>query len=337
MNLKWRLRVKELISVMIPAYNAEKYIGRCLESLKNQTYSNIEIVIVNDGSKDNTQLICEEYVNKDSRFRLINQKNGGEGAARNKGLSEAKGKYLCFVDADDYVYPEFVENMYKMKQEYQAGMVICGFTELKEQEIINQTSGDIQIMNQEDAMEKLLKEDSFKGYVWNKMFDMDIIRNNKLQFDKSLAVWTDVLFVFQYMLSIEKVIFNPKPMYYYIYVETSASHATNHLLGVEKSYSAIRAKEQMIDTIPNNYDKVKKQISVRFVQSSLAVIRNIGYASARKREFKTYYQKCIQYIKYYRKEAKSRLPKKDKILASMCTYCPAGLMMMYYVVKKIRE
>lgn len=320
--------MEDLISVMIPAYNAERYIKECLESLKNQTYKNIEIVIVNDGSTDCTQSICEEYVSEDNRFRLVNQKNGGEGAARNRGLQEAKGKYLCFVDADDHVYSEFIENMYKMQQEYQAGMVICGFTELKDNEVINETSGEIQVMNQEVAMENLLKEDSFKGYVWNKMFDMDIIRKNQLKFDVSLAVWTDVLFVFQYMLHIQRVVFNPKPMYYYIYVESSASHAANHVLGVEKSYSAIRAKEQMVDSIPEGYDKVKKQLAVRFVKSSLAVIRNVGY-SKDGQNYNSYLENVRAYIKEYANQAIAELSIKDWVLMRMALYFPKVLIKLY--------
>lgn len=328
--------MEDLISVMIPAYNAERYIKECLESLKNQTYKNIEIVIVNDGSTDCTQSICEEYVSEDNRFRLVNQENGGEGAARNRGLQEAKGKYLCFVDADDHVYPEFIENMYKMQQEYQAGMVICGFTELKDNEVINETSGEIQVMNQEVAMENLLKEDSFKGYVWNKMFDMDIIRKNQLQFDVSLAVWTDVLFVFQYLLDVEKVVFNPTPMYYYIYVPSSASHAANHLLGVEKAYSAIRAKEQMISRIPIEYDLVKKQISVRFVQSSLAVLRNIGYFRDSNQKYQKYMDNCRLYILKYRYDAYKNLSQKDRILVFFSIHCINLLMMLYHFAAKLK-
>ena len=95
--------MNDLITVMIPAYNAQKYIGRCIESLIEQTYKDIEILIVNDGSKDSTKSICEEFSQKDARVRLVNQENGGEGAARNTGLREARGKYLTFVDADVYV------------------------------------------------------------------------------------------------------------------------------------------------------------------------------------------------------------------------------------------
>ena len=321
--------MNNLITIMIPAYNAEKYIGRCLESLKNQTYQDIEIVIVNDGSKDQTQSICEEYVCKDSRFRLLNQKNGGEGAARNTGIREAKGQFLCFVDADDYVDADFIENMYQMHMEHEADLVICGFTELKDSDIINQTSGPVEIMNQEDAMEKLLREDSFKGYVWNKMFNMQIVRDNQMQFDGSLAVWTDVLFVFQYMLHIKKAVFNPRPTYNYIYVENSASHLANHLLGVEKSYSAIRAKEQMVDKIPAGYDKVKKQLGVRYVQSALAVIRNIGYTGVDKSS--EYYQNSLDLIKTYKNDAYAMLSRKDKILVQLCSICPGILMILYHL------
>ncbi len=320
--------MSELVSIMIPAYNAEKYIGRCLQSLIEQTYQDIEIVVVNDGSKDSTKQICEEYAAKDARVRLITQENGGEGAARNTGLKESRGKYLCFVDADDYVKPEFVENMINMQKDNDAGMVICGFTELKGEAVLNETSGPVKHMNQEQAMEQLLREDSFKGYVWNKMFDLDIIRNYQLSFDTSLAVWTDVLFVFQYMLHIQKVVFDPTPMYYYIYVESSASHAANHLLGVEKSYCAIRAKEQMIKDIPANYQLVKKQIAVRFVQSSLATIRNIGYWG-KDNSNEEYYQKCKKYIKDNKKLAKDRLSTKERILAFLSCNMPSLLFKLY--------
>lgn len=321
--------MNDLITVMIPAYNAQMYIGRCIESLINQTYQNIEILIVNDGSKDNTKSICEEFSQKDSRVRLINQENGGEGAARNTGLREARGKYLSFVDADDYVKEDFVEKLHSNLMSNDAGLSICGFTELKEETVINETAGSIKIMNREQAMEMLLREDSFKGYVWNKIFDLDIIRQNKLSFDTSLAVWTDVLFVFQYMRHIEKIVFDPTPEYYYIYLETSVSHGGgNNVIAVEKSYSAIRAKEQMIDDIPDNYVNVQRQIAVRFVQSSLAVIRNIGY-SENSKNYNEFLEKSRFYIKKYRKSAKGGLSSKEKILSIMCLYCPGLLLKLY--------
>ncbi len=325
--------MNDLITVMIPAYNAQKYIGRCIESLIEQTYKDIEILIVNDGSKDSTKSICEEFSQKDARVRLVNQENGGEGAARNTGLREARGKYLTFVDADDYVKEDFIERLHTNLVNNEAGLAICGFTELREDTVLNETSGDITIMNQEEGMEMLLREDSFKGYVWNKIFDLDIIRQNKLSFDVSLAVWTDVLFVFQYMIHIDKIVFDPTPEYYYIYLETSVSHGGgNNVIAVEKSYSAIRAKEQMVDYIPDNYLKVKRQLAIRFVQSSLAVIRNIGY-SKNQDQYNIFKEKSIEYIKKYYKTVKKNLSRKEKILSRLAIYFPFLLIRMYKIVK----
>lgn len=321
--------MNELISVMIPVYNAQDNIGKCLNSLLRQTYRNIQIVIVNDGSKDSSKEICEEYAKKDSRIKLINQPNGGEGAARNTGLREADGEYLCFVDADDYVKEDFVEKLYNIQKNNNSGLSICGFTELKGDTVINETHGEEQKMNQAQAMEMLLREDSFKGYVWNKMFRMDIIRENKLSFDVTLAVWTDVLFVFDYMQHIDSVIFNPEPEYYYIYVETSASHEKNHVLGVAKSYSAIRAKEQMIDRIPEAYTGVRRQICIRFVQSALAVLRNIGCMGESTQT--KYYDNCLAVIKQYSGEIYTYLSKKEKHLVNLCRVCPQLLILLYHI------
>jgi len=322
----------KLISVMIPVYNAENNISKCLESLLAQTYSNIQIVLVNDGSKDSSLEICNKYANQDSRIKLINQENGGEGAARNRGLAESQGELICFVDADDYVKSDFIKNLYDLQLEHNAELSICGFTELRGEQVLNQTGGITQIMSQEQAMENLLKEDSFKGYVWNKMFHMDIIRENHIQFDSTLAVWTDVLFVFTYMHYVKKVVFFPEPMYFYIYVEDSVSHQQNHILGIKKAYSAIRAKNQIIDYIPQNYDNVKRQLNIRYVQSALAVIRNIGYENGDKNS--EYYKDSIEIIKKSEnKYILKYLSKKDRLFVFICKYCPSVLMLLYKIKK----
>ncbi len=322
--------MNELVSVVIPAYNVEKYIGKCIECICRQSYKNIEIIIVNDGSKDNTQSVCEQLAAADSRVKVIAQENAGGSAARNRGMMEAKGKYLCFVDADDVINEAFVQNMVDNYEKYQAELSICGFEEKKEDTIINSTSGNIQIMAQKDAMEKLLREDSFKGYVWNKLFNMEIIRQNKLQFDTTIKIWEDVLFVFEYLTFCKKVVYDPTPMYSYMYIQNSISHSDNHLVGIETAYTAIKAKDKIIELIPQEADKVKNQLSVRYVQSSLAVIRNIGYSKTN--EYTEYYKNCIQIIKKHKKTAYTKLPKKDKILTNMCIICPKLLMLLYRLV-----
>jgi len=324
--------MSELISIMIPMYNAEEKIEKCIKSILKQTYKNIELIIVDDGSKDNSFMICNKLKESDSRIKIIKQLNSGEGAARNTGIENATGKYLCFVDADDYVKEDFVEVLYNLiKEDKNVNMGICGFIEIKDEKIINETSGEFKLLSQEEAMEELLKETSFKGYVWNKIFNLSIIKENNLKFDTTLSVWTDVCFVFMYLKFVNKIAFHPIPEYYYIYMENSVSHTQNHILGVEKSYSAIRAKDIIFEDIPKNYEKVYKQIKIRYIKSALSVIRNIGYTNSL--DNKVYLKKSMEIIKRYNNEVWRYLTKKEKILVMICKISP-GILLRLYRLKK---
>ena len=116
-----------LVSIIVPVYNVEKYLSKCIESLINQTYTNIEILLINDGSTDNSKKICEQFKEKDSRIKLINKENGGLSDTRNKGLQEAIGKYIAFVDSDDYINENTVEDNLKTAIEKNADIVIFCF------------------------------------------------------------------------------------------------------------------------------------------------------------------------------------------------------------------
>lgn len=323
----------DLISVMVPVYNAEQNLPKCIESLMAQTYENIQIVLVNDGSKDGSLEVCRHYAEKDFRIKIVNKENGGEGAARNRGIQEADGVYICFADADDYVKPDFVKSLYELLKKYEAELSICGFIELKDREIINETIGDVQIMTQAEAMENLLKQTSFRGYVWNKMFSLNIIKEKHIQFDESLAIWEDVLFIFQYIKYIEKAVYNPNPMYYYIFWENSVSHKKNYLEVVERSYSAIRAKDQIIKMIPSEYDQVKRQIDIRYVQSALSVLRNVGYIKPNIDS--KYYKRSIEILRERGKRILPYLSLKERLLVKIFTNNPAVLLLLYRIKSEI--
>ena len=118
---------KPLISVVVPVYNVEQYLKKCLDSIIKQKYNNLEIIIVNDGSTDNSQKICQEYVKKDKRIKLITQKNQGLSAARNTGIDNAHGKYISFVDSDDYLDLEFINELYNTIIENKSDISACDF------------------------------------------------------------------------------------------------------------------------------------------------------------------------------------------------------------------
>lgn len=128
MKLMQQERIPEMISVIVPVYNMEKYLDRCVESIVNQTYTNLEIFLVDDGSTDRSGEICDQWENKDSRIVSIHKKNGGLSDARNYGIISSHGEYISFIDSDDYIAPDFMEHLYNNRAE--KGITICGYTQV---------------------------------------------------------------------------------------------------------------------------------------------------------------------------------------------------------------
>ena len=122
---------KPLVSIIVPVYQVVDYVGVCVESLLRQTYKNLEILLVDDGSTDGSGEICDEYANRDNRIRVIHQENQGLSAARNTGLDQALGEYVAFVDSDDAVLPDFIETLYDLADRYQADIVACAYERVK--------------------------------------------------------------------------------------------------------------------------------------------------------------------------------------------------------------
>ena len=129
-----------VISIIVPIYNTEKYLNECVDSIINQTYKNIEIILVNDGSTDNCLKICDEYAKKDKRVKVIHKENGGLSSARNSGLDILTGKYVCFIDSDDYVATTFVYDMFNLITKYNADIVEGSYQTINDAErFVNET------------------------------------------------------------------------------------------------------------------------------------------------------------------------------------------------------
>ena len=133
-----------LISVVIPIYKVEKYLCECVDSVINQTYTNLEIILVDDGSPDNCPAICDDYASKDSRIKVIHKENGGQSSARNAGIKIAKGEYISFIDSDDYVSPVYIEQLYSTLKRSGAGLSCCTYSALP-QKLSNIITDDYKI------------------------------------------------------------------------------------------------------------------------------------------------------------------------------------------------
>ncbi|MBQ7373247.1 MAG: glycosyltransferase family 2 protein [Clostridia bacterium] len=205
----------DLISVIIPVYNVDKYLKRCINSVINQTYRNIEIVLVDDGSSDKSSKICDKYASKDSRIKVVHKINEGVSVARNVGMQIATGEFLCFVDSDDFLPKHSVEYLYRAIEKENADMSVGCWT------MIN-PKGDrsncyeakkVQRNNKKELME-VLSIPEIKGPV-AKLFRTQIIKTNHLEFPKNILVSEDTIFVYQYAKYCESMCVINNIVYYY--------------------------------------------------------------------------------------------------------------------------
>lgn len=216
------------VSVIVPVYNVEKYLDRCMESLLNQTLKDIEIIMVDDGSPDNCPKMCDEYARKDSRVRVIHKKNAGLGMARNSGLEVATGEYVAFVDSDDYVDCSMYETLYCKVKEKRVDAVLCEFYNddkgnVSEGSIDGMSSKESVIDFRADYIPNVIgclpsvKHNQLYGYsVWNILFSRDVIERNKVRFESERNfVSEDILFQLDFAACASRLLLLPKPFYYY--------------------------------------------------------------------------------------------------------------------------
>lgn len=216
------------VSIIVPIYNVEKYLDRCMQSLLDQTLKDIEIILVDDGSPDNCPKMCDEYTKKDSRVKVIHKKNAGLGYARNSGLDIATGEFVAFVDSDDYVELDMYEKLYHAIKTYQVDMVLCDFYRDKQgkriKANIENMPTEIRIIDsKDDYITNLIGQlpnvrlHVFYGYaVWNILFSNDVIQKYRIRF-KSERVYLseDILFQIEYAAKIHKVLLYPTSLYNY--------------------------------------------------------------------------------------------------------------------------
>lgn len=212
----------KLISIIVPAYNIEKYIGRCLDSILGQTYTNLEIIVVDDGSTDNTGRIVDEYATKDDRIKVIHQENAGLSGARNSALLLAQGDYIGYVDGDDYITPDMYRKMLIACEENNAEIAVCGYNRIEDESniviesTVDENGEDIYVLSQEKAIEIYLSDcEKYHIYnsVWSKLFRRDIISRFNFPTGKNSE---DIIYTTRAFCNISKCVFVNSPLYYYV-------------------------------------------------------------------------------------------------------------------------
>ena len=228
----YELSLDEKISVIIPVYNVERYIEYCLESVINQTYKNLQIILIDDGSTDKSGEICDKYALLDNRIEVIHKENAGLADARNKGLEKAKGKYIAFLDSDDYIYPTFYKSLYKLTKEYAADIGECEFLRInieekeKAKEIIEKVNENKSIIERVctniEAL-KLLYGPRLNPYlkkvvVWNKIYKKELFKNIRFPVGK---LHEDEYTTFKILYSAKKIITTNRVLHGYMQTKNS--------------------------------------------------------------------------------------------------------------------
>lgn len=211
--------MKELISIIVPVYNVSAYLHRCVDSILAQTYNNLEIILVNDGSTDNSGIICDNYALIDPRIKVIHKENGGLSSARNAGVEIAKGKYLGFVDSDDWIMPDMYEHLYLMLMQYQSDISIsacvrCKSTQEGANLVSNPKSFSMTVYSQEEYIKKFMKIDSqtIEYYAWNKLYKKELLTKEQYPVGKTAE---DVLGTYKAVLKANKIVQSDKITYFY--------------------------------------------------------------------------------------------------------------------------
>lgn len=238
------------VSIIVPVYNVEKYLRKCLDSLINQTLKDIEIICINDGSTDKSLEILEEYKNRDSRIILLNQENSGQSVARNRGIEIAKGEYLGFVDPDDWVDLDYYEKLYNAASTNDTDIAVGGIirvTGIKKKKFLN---FEKETITDNTNLKFELCDVPKKSYVWNKIYKTEKLKEIGLEFEKGIF-YEDCIFTPQALFYLRKIVTVPNIYYYYLRRGNSTVKQRSEKANADSVYAHKKAndfiKEHNID------------------------------------------------------------------------------------------
>lgn len=257
------------VSVIIPVYNAEKALKICIDSIINQSYKNFEVILVDDGSTDNSGNICDFYEKSDNRIRTIHKKNGGVSSARNVAIKESNGKYISFVDSDDYVDENFLQQLIDGIDD-NVDMAVCGIENIIDysKKVLDNNYKKIK-MSRTTAYDEMIKNTNFYGYAWNKLYKKDIIINNNIFFDEEVLSCEDFEFVSNYLQYCNNISYLQTKLYFYYFdlerlrktnrgynkKQVSELKAYNHIFEIYKKFNC-----KTLDLVVYNYINIKLNV-----------------------------------------------------------------------------
>lgn len=295
------------VSIIVPVYNVEDYLKKCLSTITNQTYADIEIILIDDGSTDNSGEICDKFALLDSRIKVTHKKNGGVSEARNAGIRVATGKWLTFIDPDDYVTDNYVEYLLELIRENDADISIATHTYVTPKKEINYETGEFVIMDGEETLRRMLLNNGFDMGLWAKMYRTEYFSDISFPVGK---LFEDSLITYQIVNKASKIVFSSKSIYYYVNRSTSI---VNYSFNIKK-FDLIEMNKLNEKFINNTYPNLKNEAKRRVIWSYFSTLNQV-MTSNDKTVIKKYAPELKEYITSNGKFilSKSFIPMRDKI------------------------
>ena len=230
----------DLISIIVPVYNVDKYLNRCINSILKQTYSNLEVLLIDDGSTDNSGLICDKYASKFNNIRVYHKKNGGISSARNYGLDRISNKanYIAFVDSDDFLHPRMYEILYGDLIKYDCDIAVCNMDKTYSTIVNEYISENVLILNKEEYFENYFDDFYRSNVVWNKLYKRKCIE--KLKFEEG-KIYEDIFYSPQVVCNTNKIVINESKLYYYYQRQGSILNGASNINGWNNFFEASEA------------------------------------------------------------------------------------------------
>lgn len=237
-----------LISVIVPVYKVEPYLDKCISSIVNQTYKNLEIILVDDGSPDNCPAMCDAWAEKDSRIRVLHQRNQGGGAARNAGLDLASGRLIAFVDSDDYIAPDMYAHLYTLLEQG-VDIAECSYVEVVGDDAVFACGYETHSYTVQEAMEEHIQDRVFRQLIWNKLYRRHVMDGIRFPTDKKID---DEFFTYRVLGNANALIHSTKVCYAY----RQQSESVMHSMPISKRIQAVEAKTQRHTYIKTHFPKL---------------------------------------------------------------------------------
>lgn len=313
----------KVVSVIVPVYNVEKYLDRCIESVKQQTYSNLQIILVDDGAKDKSGAMCDIWKEKDSRITAIHQKNGGLSNARNTGIKRATGEYLVFVDSDDIIAPNMIEQLVELLEKEDADISICGVEHIFNENNIRfeQNQAEVTLYDRESAIAEMWYQKSFLPSAWGKAYKKELFEN--LGFTEGI-LFEDIDVMHELFWRSNRIAYKNVPLYGYVHRENSITTAKFS----KRDCDILQISEKLLRF---SEEKAASLVPAAESYAVTAAFRIYLNAPQENKVFDAYHAKAKEVLnKYGKKVIKDKnVRSKTKCALVLYFYCKPLLMVVY--------